>query len=142
MRVPMKTRRTKPAAVGAKSATARVSVRFAGGRQATYKIPVAKVPAAREFLSNLAMGFEVKKAADEGVPADEVFADLYKDTSKPATVLRGFRARDEMTQAELAGKLGTNQANVAKMESGARPIGKEMAKKLAAIFKTDYRVFL
>lgn len=34
------------------------------------------------------------------------------------------------------------QTNISQMELGKRTIGKNLAKKLAAFFKTDYRLFL
>lgn len=59
-----------------------------------------------------------------------------------ASVLRGLRAREDMTQEKLAEELETTQSNVAAMESGRRSIGKAMAKRLAAVFRVDYRIFL
>ena len=68
---------------------------------------------------------------------EEVFPDM-----SPAKVLRGFRGRDEMTQLELADRLGIAQTRVSEMESGKRPISVKMAKQLAEIFETSYKVFL
>jgi DNA-binding XRE family transcriptional regulator len=110
-----------------------------------WQIPHAAVERVRSFMTELFRGVssEVTVEGESAlVPADEVFADLYAKTTKPATVLRGLRIRDELTQAELAKMLGTEQSNIAKMETGTRSIGKDMAKRLAEIFKTDYRVFL
>jgi DNA-binding XRE family transcriptional regulator len=70
------------------------------------------------------------------------FIDLIEKFSETGAALRGFRLREGWTQAELAEKVGTNQANLSKMEHGKRPIGKTMAKKFAALFCTDYRIFL
>lgn len=70
------------------------------------------------------------------------FGDLIEKFSEAGAALRGFRMREGWTQIELAKKLDVNQANLSKMEHGKRPIGKTMAKKLAALFKTDYRIFL
>ncbi len=39
-------------------------------------------------------------------------------------------------------KAGISQADLSKMESGKRPIGKVIAKRLAEVFDTDYRIFL
>jgi transcriptional regulator with XRE-family HTH domain len=74
--------------------------------------------------------------------AEEIFTPLNKKYTRPGAMLLGARTRDGLTQKKLAAKLGVSQPNVAAMESGKRPIGKGMAKRLAAIFKTDYRVFL
>jgi DNA-binding XRE family transcriptional regulator len=67
----------------------------------------------------------------------EAFPDM-----SPAKVLRGFRGRDNMTQLELAEKLGIHQNRVSEMESGKRPVSVKMAKQLAAIFDTSYKAFL
>lgn len=85
---------------------------------------------------------EFEYDASDSVPADEVFKDLYDKYGKSGTTLRGFRSRDGLTQVELAEKLGIPQSDVSAMEHGRRPIGKVMAKRCAAVFKTDYRVFL
>jgi DNA-binding XRE family transcriptional regulator len=107
--------------------------------------PHAAVERVGPFMTKLFRGVSSEVTVEgesDLIPADEVFADLYAKTTKPATVLRGLRIRDELTQAELAKMLGTEQSNIAKMETGTRSIGKAMAKRLAEIFKTDYRVFL
>lgn len=70
------------------------------------------------------------------------FGDLIEKFSEAGAALRGFRLREGMTQTQLALNIGCEQANISKMEQGKRPIGKSMAKKFAAFFKTDYRVFL
>lgn len=79
---------------------------------------------------------------EEYIDAEEVFVHLYKETSKGATLLRGYRARDNLTQAQLAKMLGTSQSSVASMEKANRAISIRMAKKLAKIFDSDYRAFL
>lgn len=79
---------------------------------------------------------------DARIPADEVFKDLYKKFGKIGATLRGCRARDGLTQAELAEKLEIKQSHISQMEHGKRVIGKKMAQKLASIFNTDYRLFL
>ena len=56
--------------------------------------------------------------------------------------LRGARSKESLTQKQLAEKLGVAQHHISEMENGKRPIGKETAKKLAAVLNTDYRVFL
>ncbi len=70
------------------------------------------------------------------------FSDIIDKFSEAGAALRGFRLRDRLTQVQLAEKVGINQANLSKMEHGKRPIGKAMAKKFAALFHTDYRIFL
>lgn len=70
------------------------------------------------------------------------FSGLVEKFSETGVTLRGFRLREGWTQTELAEKIDVNQANLSKMEHGKRPIGKQMAKRLASLFGTDYRIFL
>ena len=78
----------------------------------------------------------------ETILADEVFKNLHAKYGKHGSALRGARLKEEMSQVELADKLGVIQSDLSKMEHGKRPIGKKMAKRLAGILKIDYRVFL
>jgi ribosome-binding protein aMBF1 (putative translation factor) len=72
----------------------------------------------------------------------EVFKKELKEYGEVALALRGARHKEEMAQEELARALGIRQHHISEMEHGKRPIGKAMAKKLAKIFKVDYRLFL
>ncbi|MGK5088125.1 helix-turn-helix transcriptional regulator [Bdellovibrionota bacterium FG-2] len=83
------------------------------------------------------------KDYSEGViPWREALKDVISHGGEAATALRGARGREGMTQADLAEKLSVPQQNVSEMEKGKRPIGKAMAKRLASIFRVNYRVFL
>jgi ribosome-binding protein aMBF1 (putative translation factor) len=62
--------------------------------------------------------------------------------SEPGLALRGARLKEGLTQKELAKQINVEQGNIAAMESGKRPIGKQMAKRLGEELKIDYRVFL
>jgi DNA-binding XRE family transcriptional regulator len=56
--------------------------------------------------------------------------------------IRGGRAKEGLTQKQLAEMTGIAQHHISEMENGKRPIGKETAKKLAKALNIDYRVFL
>ncbi len=71
---------------------------------------------------------------------EEVFPEVR--TNKGGVVLRGSRYKDDMTQEQLSRISGIPRPHISGMESGARPIGKENAKKLAAALHCDYRLFL
>jgi len=71
------------------------------------------------------------------VPWSEVFPGF-----DGGLALRGARKREDLTQKQLAGLLGISQTHISEMEHGKRPIGKEMARRLASVLKVDYRVFL
>lgn len=62
--------------------------------------------------------------------------------SEAGVMLRGCRYKKGITQFELAEAIGVSQHHISEMENGKRPIGKEMAKRFAEFFKTDYRIFL
>ncbi|MBM4274120.1 MAG: helix-turn-helix transcriptional regulator [Deltaproteobacteria bacterium] len=74
---------------------------------------------------------------DESLPLEEVFPDLH-----PGSAIRGLRLREGLTQEQLARLLGVKRTNLSEMENGKRPIGKNMARRLAQVLKTDYKVFL
>lgn len=62
--------------------------------------------------------------------------------SEGGQMLRGCRFKAEVSQREVSEALGISQHHISEMENGKRPIGKEMAKRFAEFFKTDYRLFL
>jgi DNA-binding XRE family transcriptional regulator len=62
--------------------------------------------------------------------------------SESAYMVKAAREGAEMTQEDLAEKLHVPQSNISQIETGKRPIGKNLAKRLAKIFNLDYRVFL
>lgn len=84
--------------------------------------------------------FQIKR--EKSVDWREAFKEAFGDTPVSAVSLKGMRNREGWTQRELGEKIGVSQANLSKMERGERPIGKTIAKRLAAVFETDYRLFL
>ena len=68
---------------------------------------------------------------------EEVFPD-----GDAAMALRGLRAREGLTQQELAQKLSISQNRVSEMETGKRDISKAMAKRLETLFGVSYKAFL
>lgn len=85
---------------------------------------------------------EVSPIEDKPMSVDEVLREMSGDLPRWAVALHGLRAREGLTQATMSTLLGIHQGNISQMEHGKRPIGKSIAKKLAALFKTDYRIFL
>jgi DNA-binding XRE family transcriptional regulator len=85
-------------------------------------------------------GHKVRRINEDGeelFSAKEVFPE-----GNPAMLLRGYRGKLDMTQIELAAKLGISQNRISDMESGKRPISKDIAKKLGELFDTPYKSFL
>ncbi|WP_419781695.1 helix-turn-helix transcriptional regulator [Maridesulfovibrio sp.] len=80
---------------------------------------------------------EVNEEGEELYSFDDVFPDHHKGVT-----LRGLRLREELTQAQLAEKLSIKQHHISEIENGKRSISIEMAKRLADVLVTDYKVFL
>ncbi|MEW6658270.1 MAG: helix-turn-helix transcriptional regulator [Thermodesulfobacteriota bacterium] len=76
-------------------------------------------------------------AEPESVPWEEVYPDFHGSVA-----LRGARKREGLTQKELAALVGVSQTHISEMEHSKRPIGKDMARRLAKVLRADYRVFL
>jgi len=68
---------------------------------------------------------------------EEVFPDFHIGHA-----LRGLRSREGLTQKQLAEMIGAKPSHISEMENGKRPIGKEMAKRLARALRTEYKVLL
>ena len=89
--------------------------------------------------------YEIKDTTqEENMPmsADEMITKLCGGLPEWAVCLRGLRVREELTQAALGKLLHIDQTNISQMECGKRTIGKQLAKRLAKLFKIDYRIFL
>ncbi|MFN7095937.1 MAG: helix-turn-helix domain-containing protein [Gammaproteobacteria bacterium] len=78
----------------------------------------------------------------DAVSAHEVFAKMDREQTRSGALLKGLRCRENMTQIQFAKKIGITQANLSSMEHGRRAIGKDIAKRIQAVFKVDYRYFL
>jgi DNA-binding XRE family transcriptional regulator len=55
---------------------------------------------------------------------------------------RGLRRQEGLTREQLAQVPGIRRTDLAGMENGRRPIGKNRAKRLARVLKIDERVLL
>ena len=73
----------------------------------------------------------------KSIPWEEVYPDF-----NGRVALRGARKREALTQKELARLVGVSQTHISEMEHGKRPIGKDMARRLAKALKVNYRVLL
>lgn len=88
---------------------------------------------------------ESSSYAERGsISADDYIDQAQKDLNLPkwAIVLSGLRYRENLTQRQLGEMIGVKQSNISLIERGLRPIGKNIAKRLAKVFKVDYRIFL
>lgn len=100
-----------------------------------YEVPKAK---AKSILKLLKGHENTNKLLDWR----EGFKSEHKQFGTAGYNLQSYRAKLGLTQVELAKKIKTDQRNISAMENGKRSIGKETAKRLAKVFKTDYQIFL
>lgn len=91
---------------------------------------------------SVAEKYEDKSKVAHRVLPEDIFANIEKKYTKAGVLLRGTRHREGLTQVEMAKKINVTQADLSKMESGKRPIGKVIAKRIEKIFGVNYRYFL
>ena len=85
----------------------------------------------------------LKEYQDETIPWRELAKDRIKDAGGESSyMVKSAREGANLTQVQLAVKLNIPQSNISQIETGKRPVGKNLAKRLAKIFNLDYRVFL
>lgn len=85
---------------------------------------------------------EYNKPIEGSISAEDYFKMVFGDFPSGALNLSGLRYREDLSQKELGDMIGVKQSNISLMERGKRPIGKEIAKRLAKVFNEDYRIFL
>ena len=78
--------------------------------------------------------------ASDSILATDISPEIV--TNPHGIYLKGIRYREELTQDQLAVATGIARRHISEMENGKRTIGKENAKKLAAVLFVDYRMFL
>lgn len=81
---------------------------------------------------------------EKSISADEYIEKAQEELNLPmwSISLAGLRYREDLTQKQLGEMIDVKQSNISLMERGLRPIGKNIAKRLAKVFKADYRIFL
>ncbi len=94
-----------------------------------------KVRAALEAI--LALLDKERTHDTQGPGIAEVFGP-----KEPGRLIRGARFREGWTQAELARRLEASRSVVCDLERGRRSVSLAMAKRLAKVFATSYKVFL
>ncbi len=82
------------------------------------------------------------KRSAESLPAEKVFPNITDPAKRIGIIFRGIRFKHHLTQLEVAKRLGIDQADVSKIESGKRPIGKALAKKIEKEFGIEYQRLL
>ena len=83
--------------------------------------------------------FEVPVTGREEI--ERLFAELNKGGTEAGAMLRAARLREDLTQKELAEKLGMPQGHISAMEHGKKTIGKKMGQRLANVLNVSAKVF-
>lgn len=73
---------------------------------------------------------------------DMIFLKMDKNYTRAGVLLRGTRHREGLSQVQFAKLINITQGDLSKMESGKRPIGKVIAKRIEDNFGVNYRYFL
>jgi DNA-binding XRE family transcriptional regulator len=102
---------------------------------------VVKDEGGRIYILPKSVAKKYQKINDAILP-ENFFASYEEEYTKPGLILRGVRFREGLTQEAFAKRINVSQANLSKMELGHRPIGKEMAKRIANEFDINYRSLL
>lgn len=109
----------------------------AGYADICVRVPESQAGQVKAFLESVLALLLEEASEDRLYSIKEVFPEM-----QVGDVLRGARYREALTQAQLAARVGVKPSHISEMERGKRPIGKEMAKRLAKALKTSYKVFL
>jgi DNA-binding XRE family transcriptional regulator len=115
------------------------------------KVPAAKAAGIEKALERLlaaveqavglrafgGYGGDEKLVSEKSVSIEEAFPDGHA-----GMLIRGLRGKNDMTQEELAKRLGVAQTRVSELEIGKRSVSAAMAKRLASVFNVAYKMFL
>ncbi|HSW71057.1 MAG TPA: helix-turn-helix transcriptional regulator [Gammaproteobacteria bacterium] len=122
------------------SAHSHGQVLYISHRHTTYAIPKN---VANKYV--VVEGEKTKKLKSDSKTSGaikRIFEILEKKYTRAGALLKGLRLREGLSQLAFAKKISVTQANLSAMETGKRPIGKIIAKRIEKVFGTDYRYFL
>ncbi len=119
--------------------TGEITVTVGSGRKArSFALPARHAREVEDFIASRLQ----QAALEKSIPAEKALPELANGAARAATILRGARYKAQLTQKQLAAKLDIRQHHLSEMEHAKRPIGKQMAKRLAAALGCDYRLFM
>jgi DNA-binding XRE family transcriptional regulator len=118
--------------------TERVTIKIGHGQSEVVLLPK---DAANNLLLFIKQCQPILREEDH-IKIEDIEPKMKNPALRTASILRGARFKENMTQVDLAKKLNITQSDLSKMEHGKRPIGKKLAQRIASILKVDYRIFL
>ena|SRR3989344_5670594 len=84
----------------------------------------------------------LQDTSKESIVAEKIFPDTQDPVKRIGIIFRSIRFKYNLTQSEVAKRLGIDQSDVSKIEKGKRSIGKALAKRIEKEFGIDYRRLL
>ena len=103
-----------------------------------FKVPEETAKAVLILLKGSMASDEEMILAEES----ESIKKIDQKYTRAGACLQGARLKEGISQVELSKRLGIPQTNISAMELGKRPIGKNMARRIAKSLDVDYRTFL
>ena len=98
----------------------------------------------KEILKQVLLALKV--IAPYAVKREGELYSFWKDDdnieNQASTLLKTLRQHAKLSQKDCAERLGIQQYNLSRLETGRRAISKAMAKKLGQVFNMNYRAFL
>jgi ribosome-binding protein aMBF1 (putative translation factor) len=119
--------------------TERVAIKIGHGQTEVVLLPK---DAANNLLLFIKQCQPALQEKEDHIKIEDINPKMKDPAQRTASILRGARFKENMTQVALAKKLKITQSDLSKMEHGKRPIGKKLAQRIANILKVDYRIFL
>jgi DNA-binding XRE family transcriptional regulator len=114
--------------------------------EVTLTIPIEGVNAVTEMIEELFRfaGHEIRAKNEEFDFEYDKLSSVKKAFPDfgPATILNGARLTFELTQKQLADRLGIKPHHISEMETGKRPISRKMAVKLGKLFDMPPKTFI
>lgn len=105
--------------------------------------PSDRADAIKKYLASQGCALEYLPESAQECEIEELVspATVFPNRS-PATLLRGIRNREGLTQQQLADLCEISRHHISEMETGKRSIGKRNAAKFGTALHADPRLFL
>lgn len=116
--------------------TFKVVIELPGKKKQQFLVPKKHWPKVEASLEK----YSQSEFAMESTPWNTLAKNRVAKFKKAGLALRGARFREGLSQKELGNRCGITQDNISKMETGKRPIGEKVAKKLAKVLDIDFKL--
>jgi DNA-binding transcriptional regulator YiaG len=103
---------------------------------AVYKLPASIL---NKYLVNDSKSKKKMQSVIErvlSISPEEAFVEINEKYTKAGALLKAIRLREGLSQKKFSKVIKVTQGDLSKMESGKRPIGKVLVKRIASKFGT------